>query len=232
MYRRDFAAQKSFSKLRAAIAGLYHSQGRRSDADNAYREAILLYPASPEAVFRYAQDILAPRASWDVISELMDFTDKIDENNQRTARMREFVEQMKACTQIISALEPMARNGSISRDNARRLARCYVLVGRDMEAAMLMRKLIDVTANHEELREIARLSISQGMYADAAKALTRMEALAPKSSLQSWIALAKAQFDDGKADDARRSLEMAMRIDPDEARRIVASDDSLTGLRK
>ena len=39
MYRRDFAGQKSFSKLRAAIAGLYSKQGRHADAAQAYREA-------------------------------------------------------------------------------------------------------------------------------------------------------------------------------------------------
>ena len=231
MYRRDFPAQKSFSKLRAAIGGLYLNQGRRTDAENAYREAVVLYPASPEAVFRYAQEILAPRRNWDAITELMDYTDQIDPNNMRTGRMREFIDQMRVCSQIISTLEPMARKGSISRENARRLARCYMMVGRDMEAAMLMRNLIDSTRSADELREIARLVTAQGMFADASKALTRMEALSPKSSTAEWVALAKAQVADGKKDDARRSLEMAVRIDSEAARQQIATDDALMELK-
>ena len=67
MYRRDFAAQKSFSKLRSAEAGLYQQKwlarfGDASDAPTvrafrenclrAYREACLLAPVSPESTFR------------------------------------------------------------------------------------------------------------------------------------------------------------------------------------
>ena len=48
-FRRDFAAQKSFSKLRAAIAGLYSHAGLYREAEQAFHEAVLLYPASPEA---------------------------------------------------------------------------------------------------------------------------------------------------------------------------------------
>ena len=57
-FRRDFAAQKSFSRLRAAIAGLYADirkkarDGARIEKYNdlsatAFREAVALNPASP-----------------------------------------------------------------------------------------------------------------------------------------------------------------------------------------
>ncbi|MBR2487893.1 MAG: hypothetical protein IKB52_02100, partial [Kiritimatiellae bacterium] len=77
-YRRDFAGQKSFSKLRAAIAGLYIKQGRYREGSQAFREACLLYPASPEATFRYAQECLMPFRKWNETLELMDYTDLID----------------------------------------------------------------------------------------------------------------------------------------------------------
>lgn len=56
-YRRDFVAQKSFSKLRTSIAGMYAKQRRPAEAEKAYREALNLYPASPEAAFRLVQEI-------------------------------------------------------------------------------------------------------------------------------------------------------------------------------
>lgn len=91
MYRRDFAAQKSFSKLRAALAGLYGYQGRHREAAQTFREAVLLYPASPEASFRYARECLLPMRKFDIATELMDYTDKIDPNNQRTGHFRNYL---------------------------------------------------------------------------------------------------------------------------------------------
>ena len=107
MYRRDFAGQKSFSKLRAALAGLYLKQGRRAEAAQAYREAMLLYPASPEAAFRYAQEILVPLRRWDVAAELMDYTDRIDPNNRRTAAFRAY-ESMQQC--VLNYYELLNKN--------------------------------------------------------------------------------------------------------------------------
>lgn len=57
-YRRDFAAQKSFSKLRSALAGVYARNGMAEVAERAYHDATVLYPISPEVVFRYVQEAL------------------------------------------------------------------------------------------------------------------------------------------------------------------------------
>ncbi len=133
-FRRDFAAQKSFSKLRAAIAGLYAKVGRselnktrdeflktQSElqratneqkkmelepklqelnqkftqlnqtiqkcsplAAPAFREAVALYPASPEAAFRYLQDDLLVRGKWDAMLDMLSYIDRVDPNNGRT----------------------------------------------------------------------------------------------------------------------------------------------------
>ena len=94
-FRRDFPAQKSFSKLRAAIAGLYADTRNkaRNEADmqkynalsaQAFREAVSLYPASPEATFRYIQEILGTSSKWDAILDMVSYTDRVDPNNART----------------------------------------------------------------------------------------------------------------------------------------------------
>jgi thioredoxin-like negative regulator of GroEL len=49
---RDVCARKTFSKLRSAIAGLYAARGNLSEAEYAFKQAVELYPLSPEAVFR------------------------------------------------------------------------------------------------------------------------------------------------------------------------------------
>ena len=51
---RDVVARKTFSKLRSAIAGLYAARGNVAEAEYAFKQAVELYPLSPEAVFRLA----------------------------------------------------------------------------------------------------------------------------------------------------------------------------------
>lgn len=227
MYRRDFAAQKSFSKLRAAIAGLYMEQKRMSDAENAYRESVILYPASPEAVFRFVQDIYVGREAWDAITELMDYIDKIDPNNLRTGRMRDVTDRYRKACNVVAALEPAARKGALAASEARLLASAYMALRRDLEAAMIMRNFIDTSRNPSELREIALLFASQKLYSDASRALVRMEALSPKSSCLEWLSLAKVQAADGKADAARASVKMALNSDAQTARKAILADDAL-----
>ena len=94
-FRRDFPAQKSFSKLRAAIAGLYANTRNRSRDGNGYekygsltaqafREAVALYPASPEATFRYIQEVIGQSGKWDALIDIVSYTDRVDPNNVRT----------------------------------------------------------------------------------------------------------------------------------------------------
>ena len=53
-FLRDTDAQKAFSKLRCAIAGVYEFRGIINAAEAAYSQAIDICPESPEAAFRLA----------------------------------------------------------------------------------------------------------------------------------------------------------------------------------
>ena len=114
-FRRDFPAQKSFSKLRAAIAGLYSDTRykTRSDGDfqkynglaaQAFREAVSLYPASPEATFRYIQDILGTASKWDAILDMVCYTDRVDPNNSRTKDIRKHAQAALDAMATMNAL--------------------------------------------------------------------------------------------------------------------------------
>lgn len=139
MYRRDFAGQKSFSKLRASLAGLYNRQRKYRESAQAYREACLLYPASPEATFRYAQDCLVPYRKWDITLELMDYTDSMDPKNRRTASMRSYVTRFKKCLEAIETLGEKARKGEeLSSEETLTLASSYFSLGKFESAEALL----------------------------------------------------------------------------------------------
>ena len=215
MYRRDFAGQKSFSKLCAAIAGLYARQGRRHDSAQAYREAVLLYPASPEAVFRYAQEILMPQRKFAVVKELMDYTDYIDPNNKRTERLREYADRLERVTGECDRLEAKRRKAPLTREENYMLAINYFSIGRTMEAAQLVRGYIESATNENELKTLADIVFAAGLNADAETAYTKYLKLAPNKNADAWMNLSRVQYRLGKKQSATTSLRMAIQVDRD-----------------
>ena len=213
MFRRDFAGQKSFSKLRAAIAGLYAKQGRHADAAQAYREACLLYPASPEASFRYAQEILLPSRRWDAVLELMDYTDYLDPNNKRTENLRGYVESLRSLLAQIDALEPKRRAGTLTGVERVTLANSLFQLGRVGEAAQLVRPLADSAANPSELQVLAQIFLAAHFDVEAEKVLQKFLKAAPDASADMWIELAKIQHRSGRRTASQQSFIAGYRLD-------------------
>jgi tetratricopeptide (TPR) repeat protein len=107
-FMRDESAQKSFSKLRTAIAGLYAwrlgllnqtptppefmpkngdtQQRMIKEADFAYRQAFAFCPYSPEVVYRYVQ-FLATFRRYDDARLVAETCLKLDPNNDNIASM-------------------------------------------------------------------------------------------------------------------------------------------------
>ena len=215
MYRRDFAGQKSFSKLRAAIAGLYQRQGRFREASQAFREACLLYPASPEATFRYAQECLLPFRRWDVVLDMMAYTDLIDPNNRRTEGLKNYVVRIRSLTEEIARIEAKRREsgGKLEDTDALSLVRCYSEVGRVREAAQLLHGLADKLSDAASLVFAARLFMETRMDADAENALNRYLKLKPMEDANAWADLAKLQHRTGRRQAAQQSFIQGYRID-------------------
>lgn len=181
-FRRDFPAQKSFSKLRAAIAGLYGRSGYTSVADQAFREAVLLYPASPEATFRYIQEILMPIGKWDSINDMLDYTDSVDPNNTRTSGMRNYVSRLRNVTEDIIKLKDKYDRNQASKEESMLLAQSYLSVGRANEGHKIVASLVSKPENAKNfalLVQCSRLFVQCGMRGDAASTMKKALAVMP-----------------------------------------------------
>jgi len=213
MYRRDFAGQKSFSKLRAALAGLYQKQGRYREGAQAFREACLLYPASPEAAFRYAQECLLPFRKYDIALELMDYTDSIDPNNRRTGPLRDYINRIQMLSATLERLEARRRDTKkpMSENELFALAQCYYEVGRTGEAGQLARGLVGKMNDAQSLRVLVQLLSEVHDDVEAEKALNRYLRFAPKDA-DAWADLAKMQHRMGKRTAAQQSFIQAYRL--------------------
>jgi hypothetical protein len=75
-------ARKTYSKLRSAIGGLYAYRKLRGEAEAAYKQAITLYPASPEANFRLAQQY-TEQGQRDEAIRVLEQLQKLDPSNDK-----------------------------------------------------------------------------------------------------------------------------------------------------
>jgi tetratricopeptide (TPR) repeat protein len=116
-FMRDESAQKSFSKLRTAIAGLYawrlgllnqtptpadfmprnvdYQQRLIHEADFAYRQAFAYCPYSPEVVFRYVQ-FLAAFHRFEDARLVAETCHKLDPNNEGVTSLAHELENTQA----------------------------------------------------------------------------------------------------------------------------------------
>ena len=122
-FRRDFAAQKSFSRLRAAIAGLYANIGKRTEdcghlekyhvlSATAFREAVTLCPALPQTSQRYITEHLALTGKRDAILDIVRYIGRVDPNNESMADFKE-----KPLASTASRRNPVISPDRTSRNN-------------------------------------------------------------------------------------------------------------------
>ena len=99
-------SHKMFSKLRSSIAGLYawrvnHAAGAADkermarEADFAFRQAWVLCPYSPEAVYRYVNFLLAQNRGADAVLVAETAAKLPEMKGEAGAQMRSLVEQLK-----------------------------------------------------------------------------------------------------------------------------------------
>lgn len=89
-FERDVVARKTFSKLRSAIAGLYAARRMFDESEYAFRQAIQLYPLSPEANFRLA-DIHMQQGEF---KEAREIISAFLEEDKENGKVREFLGQI------------------------------------------------------------------------------------------------------------------------------------------
>ncbi len=106
---RDIVARKSFSKLRSAIAGLYANRHRFKEAQNAFQEARMLYPLSPEANFRLAQEVLIPHRRFPYAREIIEDFGRQDPGNVRVPQFLKQIGTLQQTYARIDALEAKRR---------------------------------------------------------------------------------------------------------------------------
>ena len=183
MFRRDLPAQKSFSKLRSAIAGLYSARGMRTEAERAFQEARTLYPVSPEANFRLIQETLLPQARYAESIDILDEYNRRDPNNKRGFGFVDFIKRVRDTEARVRELSAKAQaSKTLSPEDAYELALAYRDLGQNESAAVYLNQLAALpNLPVERLFEIGTLLGSLKKMEEACKAMDGVMARMPAS---------------------------------------------------
>jgi thioredoxin-like negative regulator of GroEL len=157
---RDDQAQKSFSKLRGCIAGLYawragnsqpgtpEHQRMLKEADFAFRQAFAFCPYSPEALFRYVNFLVSPEIHRleDALA-LAQTSQKLDPLN---ASLSDLVKRLQESKAQRAALNPVQLEAQLRREPqnfqlALNLASEYFQLGQTGPALQILDRLLKTT---------------------------------------------------------------------------------------
>jgi thioredoxin-like negative regulator of GroEL len=170
-FLRDVVARKSFSKLRSAIAGLYAFRGMQNEAKQAFLEAMILYPLSPEANFRLAEVYLRT-GEFDKARDLMLEFQAKDPANDRSQEFIRQIEGLKGVSVRIGEMENELKQGPMDVQKLLMLADLYRQANRSDDFMNLTARLL----NTPDLPSFALLPLAQ-LYDQAGRPQEMSQAL-------------------------------------------------------
>ncbi len=226
---RDDQAQKSFSKLRSSIGGVYSwrvSQAKTAaeqqrmlrEADFAFRQAFAFCPYSPEAVFRYTT-LLATSGRLDDAELITETCLKFDSENPNIKKwindiraMKKGQGQINQAQQKLAQLEEQLRTNPHDARLAFDLSSLYLQMQRTNAALNILDQLITnpkVDANTLLSVANAYVQLQQGPRLETA--LKRLVVVSPESP-EAWYDLATTETVLGKGQEAIQALKNALEL--------------------
>jgi len=228
-FRRDSDAQKTFSKLRSAIGGVYAFRRLVAEAEYAYKQAQRLCAESPEASFRCAQ-LYMELGQVDKAIDTLKALEALDPLNKKIKEARQQLEGVKKAREDIAALEAARRSDPRNVQLFMQLAQTYARAGHFDRIVALCDSALsqpDLTAN--ELNVIAQTYLQVGRVDKGLQTLQRILAVNPRDS-QAHYNIAVICVHQNALNEALDALEKAIQITPalrDQAR----NDPRLAPLR-
>lgn len=229
-FHRDVVARKTFSKLRSALAGLYTARNMYDQAEVAFRQAIELYPLSPEANFRLA-DVFMRRGHFEEAEKLIsEFLEKDTENE----KVRDFLNQIRGSREANTRrieLETKYRSGQAGLNEVLELAELYRRMGQMPQFEQLTRSLLANTNLPPEvclsLVEMFKNAQRADLMVNAYQVYLQRKPNEPRV----WLELAGAEVAIGRNDQALQALERSIQLGGEAVRDLARRDPRLNNLR-
>jgi len=185
-FAKDYDAQRSFSKLRTTTAHIYRHRKMDREAELAYRQSLVLWPANPESLNELT-GILWERGDFDGSLELIKVANASDMNNMGLWRLRAIAEKRKELDGEIQVLCGELEKNPINREKTEQLLGLYHAINDTNRSSALLESSIQAFTNDEEfLVRAARFGEMSAMpkrELEAAKALALVSTNAGDANL-------------------------------------------------
>ena len=220
---RDVVARKSFSKLRSAIAGLYSNRRRLPEAEYAFHQARMLYPLSPEANFRLAQEVLLQQRRMDEIRDLMDSFKAQDPHNLKVPNFLGHLDAIEKTSARVKELEELLRAGELDMLKALELVELYHKNAMMQNALHLMQSIrkntnIPPAYKFQIAQTYMKIGRQQEMLEVLDECLPQLPANTPEDVL---LSIARMYAGAGKPGKTQQALEAYLKRRPDDWKAIV-----------
>ena len=229
-FERDVVARKTFSKLRSAIAGLYAFRRIYDESEYAFKQAIALYPLSPEANFRLA-DIYMQQFRFSDARVIIEAFLKEDPENDKVAEFLVQIRDMETADARRRELE-----GKMSQGADINLALELADIYRRMNLGQLFEGLTMSIVRQDNLPpqvllKVAEMHASVQRYDLLATTLERYLQKEP-SNPRVWIDLAAAHATLQRSKEALAALRKAVELGGEPVRDIARKDRRFESIRE
>ena len=219
---RNKDAQKSFSKMRSAIAGLYLWRGMLPEAEYAFRQSLQLCPDSPEGCFRLADLFMNQRRFADA-RKIMEEYLKVDEYNNNVKSFLGQIDVMANCDLRRVELQKRLEKGANLND-VMELISVFARMNMQSEmTALSMNILNNTNVPPQYLVQLAQLFGDAHRTDMAQESFKRYLARMPQDS-RGWIELGWTQLLLNQTSDGYASWSKAVEIGGDAARALLRTD--------
>jgi len=222
---RDIAARKSFCKLRTALAGLYGARGHMAEAEYAFKQAIQLYPLSPEAVFRLADLYMRTERYEEARKVLVDFG-KEDVYNDRVEPALKNIDRVQKLNTRRIEIETRLQTKSgtpVSSGQLLELAGIYHSMQKINELRALVRNVVSADLEPNILLQFAQ-QLTQMRRLDLAEAVLTKYLSAKPEDVRVWIEMAAIRLARNRGSQSLAAIENAVKHGGDAARAQLIKD--------
>lgn len=229
-FLRDVVARKTFSKLRSALAGLYGHHRRFGEAEIAFRQAIELYPFSPEANFRLA-DIYMQQRRFSDAHEVIAALAKDDPGNDKVGEFLNQIIRLEDADIRRQELEKIFAEGSTDLQGAIELCQVYLTLGMRGNFQGLAMRLLNEPGIPSNVYLTIGQMFSQIQRMDLLEVALIRYVSREAGDSRRWLDLAAVQTALNKTNEALDSLEKAIQIAGPAAQDLARQDARLAPLR-
>lgn len=229
-FLRDVVARKTFSKLRSAIAGIYAFRHMFDEAEYAFKQAVALYPLSPEANFRLA-DVYMQQRKFSLARRLVeDFLEK-DPGNEKVDEFLKQIKDTEERDQRRLELEAAFKEKRATLENAFELAQIYLSLNLIPHFEQLAQRILsDTNLPPEAYLRVAQMYTQRRDFGSLARALETYLSRRPEDS-RIWVDLAAARIFAGQRNEALQALKRAVDLGGEPVRDAIRRDQRFDPVR-